>query len=361
MDAAARPHAQPPDAPVTVRVDDPGEIAAALPQLLGFRPRESIVLVALTRPDGGRLGLTVRMDIPPPRHAAAVARALTRAVRSARPRGVVLAVVSDEDDVGSGPSRDLPHRPLVAEVLRALPGVAVPWVLLVRGGRWWCYDCPDSCCDPGAGTALPSGRTALAAAAVATGVVVAEDRADLAQRIARPSDFDRAAMVAACVTAASARADAVVASGWDAASEDAWTAITAAVERCRPGGPGAPLADDEVARILWALRDTGVRDRALELALGPDAAAAEVLWTECTRRALTPLDAAPATLLAVSAWLRGDGAMANVALDRALDGQPDYVLAGLLAEGLARCLPPADLRAMIRATLGSAADDGPGG
>ena len=73
---------------------------------------------------------------------------------------------------------------------------------------------------------------------------------------------------------------------------------------------------------------------------GADAPAAEILWTECTRRAPAPLDAAPATLLAVSAWLRGDGAMANVALARALAGEPGYALARLLAQALAACVPP---------------------
>ena len=99
--------------------------------------------------------------------------------------------------------------------------------------------------------------------------------------------------------------------------------------------------------MVCGLRDGEVRDRALMLALGSDAAAAEQLWTDCTRRVPAPLDAAPATLLAVSAWLRGDGAMANVALQRALDSRPTYTLARLLADGLAACLPPAELRAML--------------
>jgi hypothetical protein len=85
-------------------------------------------------------------------------------------------------------------------------------------------------------------------------------------------------------------------------------------------------------------------------ALGPRAAAAELLWTECTSRVPEPLDAAPATLLAVSAWLRGDGAMARIALDRALDSQPDYALAGLLSQGMDAGLGPRDLRSMVAGT-----------
>ena len=49
----------------------------------------------------------------------------------------------------------------------------------------------------------------------------------------------------------------------------------------------------------------------------------------------------------MSAWLRGDGATANVALDRALAADPGARLPQLLADGLAACLPPAGLRALI--------------
>jgi len=356
MDATARSHPQPTDPLFSVRMSDPGEIAAALPQLLGFRPRESVVLVGLSAPDGGRLGLTVRADIPPPEHAAALARTLARSIGTDRPRGVVVVVVSDEEGVGS--SRDLPHRQLVWEMVQALAGVpvAVPEVLLVRRGRWWSYDCADRCCDPGTGTMLP-GVSALEAAAVVTGTVVAADRAELVERIAPARGPDADAMAASCARSAVACAENLVMAGAEETAEASWTAITAALARCRPGLSGVLLTDDEVARILCGLRDVGVRDRALELALGPDAPAAEVLWTECTRRAPAPLAAAPATLLAVSAWLRGDGAMANVALDRALDGEPDYVLAGLLAQGLARCLSPAELRSIIGTALDPGARD----
>jgi hypothetical protein len=338
---------------IDVRIADPGEIAASLPHLLGFRPRESIVLVSLTGPSGGRVGLTVRGDIPPAGHAREMAGVLTRSVCTDRPRGVLVAIVSEEPD-HAGPERDLPHRELVWELVTALAaaGVPVPEVLLVRGDRWWSYDCPHPCCDPGAGTALPPGVTELAVAAVATGTVVEDDRSDLAARIARPDALARSAMAAACARMAAECSAAVLDTGWDAVAARSWTAVTEAVLRCRPGAcQGAGLTDREVARIVWGLRDVEVRDRALELALGADAAAAEQLWTECTRRAPSPLDAAPATLLAVSCWLRGDGAMANVALGRALTAEPGYALARLLAGALAACLPPAELRAMIAATV----------
>jgi hypothetical protein len=350
MDARRRRRPRPDPDHVDVRLSEPGEIAAGLPHLLGFHPRESVVLVSLTGPSGGRVGLTVRADIPPAQHAPALAAELTRSVCTARPRGVLLAVVSEAADEHP---LDLPHRPLVHELVIALTmaGVPVPVAMLVRSGRWWSYDCPRPCCAPGTGTALPGGVSALEAAAVTAGLVVEPDREDLVRRITGPGGLARAAMVDACDRVAAEFSARVLAAGAAAVAVESWTAVTEGVGRCRPGGATARdrLGDREVARIVWGLRDREVRDRALELATGPDAASAEVLWTECTRRAPAPLAAAPATLLAVSAWLRGDGAMANVALTRALEREPDYALATLLAQGLAACIGPAELRALIAA------------
>jgi hypothetical protein len=344
-----------------VRISEPGEIAAALPVLLGFRPQESVVLVSLTGPSGGRVGLTVRGDLPPPDGAAAAAAALVRSVGTDDPCGVLVAVVSEAPDVpsagraanGDGGPPGLPHRALVRELVVALAadGVPVREALLVRDGRWWSYDCPHPCCAPGAGTALPEGVTPLEAASVATGTVVERDRGDLVRRISGPPGTPGPVMAAVCALVGAECAARIGDVGADVVAEESWSAVTAAVARCRPAGRATGLTDEEVARVAWGLRDRDVRDRALELAVGDDAPAAEILWTECTRRTPAPLDAAPATMLAVSAWLRGDGAMANVALARALASDPAYALARLLAQALAQCVPPSDLRTIIAGTL----------
>ncbi|WP_104523340.1 DUF4192 domain-containing protein [Blastococcus atacamensis] len=340
-----------------VRLSDPGEIAAALPHLLGFHPQGSVVLIGLGGPTGSRVGLTVRADLPPAHEAAAAAAVLTRSLRTDRPDAALVVVVSEEpdrvdpwdvdDDEGS-PDAALPHRPVVHALVVALAAadVAVRDVLLVRRGRWWSYDCPYACCRPGAGTPVPGGVSALAAAAVTTGQVLAPDRSALAARLDPPPGTAED-MRAACLRVASERAARARVDGWAALREEGWSDVLAAVARSRPGGRSELLGDVELARLAWAVRDVRVRDRALALALGDDAAAAEALWTECTRRAPAPLDAAPATLLAVSVWLRGDGAMANVALERALDSDPELSLAQLLRQGLDACVTPGDLRDLV--------------
>jgi hypothetical protein len=335
-----------------VSLSDSADIAAALPYLVGFHPHESVVLVALGGPTGNRVGLTVRADLPARSASAAVVAALVRSVATDDPAGVVVAVVSEApDERASLPGGDafagLPHRDVVHDAVVALAGLDIPVrdTLLVRGGRWWSYDCPEPCCAPGAGAPLPGGVSPLAAASAAAGQVLAPDRAALEARIAPLDGPARVAMEAATWRLVNRRARAARTDP-DAEARRSWDAVLQAVRRCRPPEAGR-LPDREVAGVLWALADVRVRDRALTLALGDDAAAAELLWTECTRRAPAPLDAAPATLLAVSAWLRGDGAMANVALERALDSRPTYTLARLLADGLAACLPPTELRAML--------------
>jgi hypothetical protein len=348
------PDVAPPADPIVVRVRDVGEIAAGLPHLLGFRPRESVVVVSLGGKSGRRVGLTARADIPPPEHDRAVARMLTGSLLTDRPAGALVLVVSEAADETAAGRPRLPHQHLVSEMCGALAraGVLVPDTVLVRDGRWWSYDCAGPCCAPDAGTPLPGGVSDLEVASIATGTVVAGDREDLAAVIGRPPGHDAAAMSAACARVGVELSTDLLDTGPEPAGLESWAAIMAGIDRYRVGASlPMPLADADVARIVWGLRDVDVRDLALQLGLGANdaglPAAAEQLWTECTRRAPAPLDAAPATLLAVSAWLRGDGALANIALDRALASAPGYALAALLRDALNACVPPGDLRELL--------------
>ncbi|HEX8520300.1 MAG TPA: DUF4192 family protein, partial [Pseudonocardia sp.] len=76
-----------------VRLRDPGELLAGVPFLLGFHPRESLVLLALGGSSGRRVGLVQRVDLPPPEHAAAVCAALAANAAPAAPAGAAVLVV----------------------------------------------------------------------------------------------------------------------------------------------------------------------------------------------------------------------------------------------------------------------------
>ena len=67
------------------------------------------------------------------------------------------------------------------------------------------------------------------------------------------------------------------------------------------------------------------------------------LWTDVVRRAQPGYVAAPASLLAFTAWQGGEGALANIALDRALADDPG-VLDGAAAPRHPRRRRPAVCR-----------------
>jgi hypothetical protein len=68
------------------------------------------------------------------------------------------------------------------------------------------------------------------------------------------------------------------------------------------------------------------------------------LWTDLTRLAPPGYVAAPASLLAFVAWQQGDGALANLALDRALADDRRYSMARLLRRALDSGAPPSVAR-----------------
>jgi hypothetical protein len=361
-----------------VRLRQLGELAAAVPHLLGFRPRESLVAVSLrggagSSARGSRVGLTARVDLPSVQLRRPLVAHLVDAVLTDAPRAVVLIIVSEEpDEVGAalvaGGSvgdeapvgvAELPHRALVREALLGFTDAGVPVhdAVLVRQGRWWSYDCAEDCCMPGAGTPLPAGTSSLAVASTLAGEVVEDERGALERRIAPVGFLAAAGMAQVCDEVGIEVADRIDRFGEATVARESWALLEDAVHRVAPGTVRA-LPDREVGRLAWGLLDVEVRDRAMGLALDHPPSAVEVLWTELTRRVPRPLDAAPATLLAVTAWVRGNGAMANVALDRALTSQPGYRLASLLRSALDACMPPADVRRLVRDGIG--ARRGPG-
>ena len=64
------------------------------------------------------------------------------------------------------------------------------------------------------------------------------------------------------------------------------------------------------------------------------------LWADLTRHAQPGYVVAPASLLAFTSWQNGNGALANLALDRALADTPGYSMAHLLRDTIDAGAPP---------------------
>jgi hypothetical protein len=97
------------------------------------------------------------------------------------------------------------------------------------------------------------------------------------------------------------------------------------------------------ARHAWlalVLRELPVRDDAWARMDPAHRSAHRRLWTDVVRRAQRGYLAAPASLLAFTAWQCGEGALANIALERALADDPGYSMARLLDSAISNGLPP---------------------
>lgn len=102
----------------------------------------------------------------------------------------------------------------------------------------------------------------------------------------------------------------------------------------------AALDDHTAARLLVALTCEETRS-AVAIDLTRDHAEADVdLWRDLTRRAPLDLRTGPALMLAIAAWMAGQGALSWVAYDVADD--PQHVLARLVSRVLTEATPPTE-------------------
>ena len=109
-------------------------------------------------------------------------------------------------------------------------------------------------------------------------------------------------------------------------------------------GGGAITDDDQLAWLTVTLADLRVRDDAWARMEPRYRTAHRRMWSDLVRRAREPYVPAPASLLAFTAWQSGEGALANVAIERALAADPEYSMAHLLGQAVDAGLPPSAAR-----------------
>ena len=334
------------DSTPKLQLSGAGSLIAAVPHLLGFPPEESLVLVGSSGPSS-RLGLTMRADLPADGPTAAptleeLEPLVEALLRDGSSDCLAMVITERPDQEGVSPYVDL-----VAHLDEALfaVGLEASDIVLVRAGCWRSYFCADPHCCPVQGRPVPAAHGELAAYAAYSGSVVRDSRAALVSMIAADP-----ALVASTERALDhvcrEMGDASAAGTSEAYRDRIEHAIESRVSALA-AGTARPLSNRDVARMSVALIDRPMRDRVATHCLQESASAAESLWIDLLRRSPPPLDAAPATLLALSSWARGDGAMANVALDRALDSDPGYSLAQLVRTALDHALPPGTVREML--------------
>jgi hypothetical protein len=373
----------------TIRLGSAAELLVTLPYQLGYHPHDSLVVVELK---ARRLGLVERLDLPPAAHAAEAAALLVEPMVRHGATSVILIGYETEVDAAG---------PLFDEVRWALArdGIAVVDTLLVRDGRFYSLDCDAGCC-PVEGAALPDpSRVSAVADFVAQGRGVLPSRESVVELVAAtPPLSERVDAVIAALDRGSSSGTPVrhagAAFGLEPPGLSATIehAVRARADRRRRAlslwavvGDRADastvqdfLTPEQVADLVVSLRDRSLRDiviawwcpGSLELDAFPGDLVDEVRAAFADDRAPRPFlvprlawvaravgdeHAAPVlTVLANVALHEGDGTLARVALDRALEHSPGYTLARLLSRMLDLGIRPDDVP-----TDTSAGDDGP--
>ena len=325
-----------------VRAGSPTALLTLVPHLLGFVPEASLVVIGVA-PPRDRIRVTLRYDLPDPSQPGLVADLAAHAVGVLRAQRLTAAVAA-----GYGPEPLV--TPVADEVRDAArrAGIDVREFLRVQEGRYWSYLCRNEACCPAAGTPFDPAAAdpAMAAALARLGGPVLADRAAMAARVAPLGGIAAESMRQATRRAeqhiarllAKVRKSARLGAARHMIVAEGLAAVGAMIARYRDGGRFA--TDDEIARISVALRDLRVRDDAWARMDPAHAAAHQRLWINVVRRAQPRYVAAPAALLGFVAWQSGEGALANVALDRALADDSRYSMALLLRQVITAGAPP---------------------
>ncbi|MET9966590.1 DUF4192 family protein [Streptomyces sp. NPDC006356] len=361
-----------PEHQVTLRT--PAELADALPYVLGYRPEDSIVLVALHDSAGrGRFGGRARLGIPASADdwdsaATQLAHGLVTGSerRGARPEQMVAFLCQEPAKGATGRQVMEQLRPLAQKMRVACGSLDVPVIeaLCISDGRFWSYCCDRAeCCPPeGRPMGLP-GTSVLAAAATYAGVQVRGTLRELRARLL-PLETAAALEQEAALDAAGLALVSRILDDTTRGCVAQETLELAEGLMCRfaaapplPGPLTSDLRDDELlgheeaARLILGLQDRATRDRAAEWMEGDEAGPALRLWRALARRCVGSYSehaAAPLTLAGWVAWSTGDDLEAREALAMALGADRDYLFARLLHQACNEGLDPESIRRCLR-------------
>jgi len=331
-----------------ITLKSPHELLAIVPFVLGFRPTNSIVVLCLS---DHRLGLTQRLDLPRPEHARQVVLALMSSLVVEDPDSVVL--IGYENRAGES-------LPALESLTAALQSRKVEILdrLVVRNGRWRSLDCHNpNCCPPhGSPVPEPEDVPGIVAEFVGQGISPHPDREALARQLEAGPEAVAVAKVLRSRQKAMAKAvgsqevpRAELFAAWPRILDLEATAISpedavfaamslldieirdGLVAWLSPGTLNINELSDEVQELFCGLEPAWGEEHCDPDSLAAQSHAQDALIHLCAM--LPDHVAAPAlSVLASFVWWRGDGALARVALTRALRCDPSYRLAQLLLQ-----------------------------
>ena len=304
-------------------VHSPRHLISALPHLIGFHPDNSFVIVAM---DDNELLAINRLDwsVDP----VIVPDVTVGQLRSATKPAVVLIAYKNESLTMAG----------LVDLAPQMQEFSLLDALQVSEDRWRSLMCTDTSCCPVGGHEL---ETLVGADLdfVIEGSAPFASRDDLVQRLAPQALSDEEA-------ALRDSAMAEVATEFASATEEASDPIvvrTEFLDRLMSAWTDERLGRWQLVGLLTLVTgDIHMRDGLLRQMFDHPELRLSIRTSLIEAVSLAPdADVASlATVLAGCVWLDGNGALATIALERALECDPSYSLARLLDRAIAHNVPP---------------------
>lgn len=298
----------------TIRCTTLAETAAAITVAIGFRPAESLTIASPN-------GMMARVDLPTNTEDAE--RLSAQMLPLLKRNGVdAVLLMAWTGEITQSDAVLAVCRNWAEEGIRVLhEGVATT--------EYVHCTVPLCGCTGAFGQPLDLESNRVTAEAVADGRVVRSSREELAATLDQDPEAAARVEVALEPYAESSR-DWLINTG-------VWLAERLQMELlARTGG----FTDEELARVLVAIKHIGVRDVAWSSMTHDNVRQLLEVFKDWLRRSPTHLSAAPAALLGFAAWLAGDGALAWLAIEKCRAVDPDYHLAKLLTFTLNNGMPP---------------------
>ena len=294
-----------------MQISSPRELLASIPHMLGFHPTNSVVVVAF---DADEVVAAVRADI--------------EVVRTAM-ISPLIATLKDIDEAflaivyfASSQEATTDWQDELAQLIEH----SVLDSLLVTPTHWRSLLCEDVECCPREGHVLDDAATSLDAFLVFNGSAPFRSREELVSSL-QP------------VTRDEGESDAIRQAF---AQETSLSAEHEHLGLIEVFASGREPTIEDIARLCVAIDDFHIRDALLRSCYDDPHIRSVLKIALHSHIAIVPesLVAPAATLLAGCAWLDGNGVLANVAVARALEVDPDYSLAQLLDRALTHGVPP---------------------
>lgn len=311
---------------ITFTARSAADLIAVVPQVLGFHPADSVVLMTFGQADN----LHARVDLPEDEdEQLEVVDMLAEVIARQRASRVALLLYTDDPWLAAS-FHDAALGRLVPD------GVDVIELLRVADGRF--HDAGDVH-DPGTTYDLRSHP--FTAEQVVRGHLVHDSREQLAASL-RLVDAEDARRVAEAAAGAASQVgglpdlERVPRVARAIAEHGHWIQRTIRRHVRR----GTRLSADDAGRLLVLTSVVDLRDVALAEMTRDDAAEHVELWRDLVRRCPTALLPSAASLLGFAAWLSGHGALAWCALDRSDEVDPDYSMAACIRGLLEHAVPP---------------------